>query len=547
MRLKKMVTKTSVLFSGILLVFRMDGVSAGLPAFPTAQGFGANATGGRGGSVYHVTNLNETGPGSITEACSQPNRTVVFDVGGVIKIHDRINVADNITLAGQTAPGDGIAIYGFGIITNGHDIIVRYLSIYGSLDMPDGKCTLTWDGSRNVIYDHCTIGWGRWDDIHITNSTDVTLQYCIIGEGIDPQQFGAITDGTRNWTVHHNLWINLKSRNPKMKCFLQYINNVVYNYGCCGIVGGHSAGDNYQDIINNYFIAGPNSGSDYLSQWDATDHAYNSGNYADMNKDGVLNGALVTDADFSSAGATVRKSPYLTSPVPVSVESAAEAYATVLGKAGSSLHRLAMDNRLMGHLKSLGAKGAIISEESEVGGTGTVKGGTPLLDTDQDGMPDTWERSYNLDPNQASDRNGTQVGSDGYTNLEMYLNELAGDFGITTAAESKRSISARMDPLEKMTARIIGRNLTITSPADMNIRIEFLDNAGKTLRRGLDMHLVQGETSLLIDRGGEDRLPAGVILVRIRDESGRSRVLKCDVGMQGMKTRSVRTAVERRP
>lgn len=500
-------------------------VSAKLLAFPTAQGFGANATGGRGGTVYHVTTLNETGAGSITDACSQSNRTVVFDVGGVINIVNRINVADNVTLAGQTAPGDGIVLYGFGIITNGANIVVRYLTILGNfVNMPSDKCTITWDGSNNVIYDHCTIGWGRWDCMHVTNDSNITLQYCIIGEGIDPQRFGAITDGTRNWTVHHNLWIDQKSRNPKMKCFLQYINNVVYNWGCCGIVGGHSAAVNYQDVINNYFIAGPSSSADYLSDWTATDNAYSSGNYVDMNTDGVLNGVPVTTADFASAGATVRTSPYLTSPVPVTVESAASAYATVMNKAGASLHRLTMDNRLINQLKSLGKQGTNIADESVVGGVGTVKGGTAPADADQDGMPDAWEKAHGLNANSAADRNGTDLSTDGYTNLEVYLNELAGDNGTTTVVQdNERPDVTGASVLKTMSARMNGRTLIVTVPMSMNVRIDFLNASGRALCNGWERRLAQGSTALLLDR----KLPRGVVLVRMQGENGLNQIVKC--------------------
>jgi pectate lyase len=484
-------------------------VAARPPAFPGAQGFGATATGGRGGSVYHVTNLKESGDGSLADACSQPNRTVVFDVGGIIGIKTRIMVSDNVTIAGQTAPGDGIAVYGFGIVTNGKNIIVRYLTVLGSLaNMPEDKCTITWDGASNVIYDHCSIGWGRWDNIHVTNTTDATLQYCIIGEGIDPQRFGAITDGTRNWTVHHNLWINLKSRNPKMKCFLQYINNIVYNYGCCGIVGGHSAADNYQDVVNNYFIGGPNSGEDYLSDWTTTDHAYSSGNYADLNKDGVLNGVEVTTGDFARAGATVETAPHLTSPVPVTVESAADAYATVLNKAGSSLHRLAMDNRLIGHVKSLGKQGALINDESAVGGVGTVKNGTPPPDVDRDGMPDAWETAHGLNPNNADDRNAANLSPDGYTNLEMYLNELAGDpVRWNTVAIRTRSAT----PAPRYVCLTV-RGHAFDLPAGALIQVERLDFSGRVLETLYRGRVTADFHALSFERGLKKASPAACLL-----------------------------------
>ena len=520
-----MTLKTLVTFIGIFCAIAVNDSFAKLLAFPTAQGFGANASGGRGGAVFHVTTLSETGAGSFADACSQSNRIVVFDVGGVINIKTRINVADNVTIAGQTAPGDGIVIYGFGIITNGVNIIVRYLTVLGSLaNMEQDKCAITWDGSKNVIYDHCTIGWGRWDCMHVTNDSLITLQYCIIGEGIDPQRFGAITDGTRNWTIHHNLWIDQKSRNPKMKCFVQYINNVVYNWGCCGIVGGHSAAFNYQDVINNYFIAGPSSSADYLSDWTATDNAYSSGNYVDMNKDGVLNGIPVTTADFSSAGATVRTSPYLTPPIPVTVESAADAYTTVMNKAGASLHRLAMDNRLIGQLKSLGKTGTNIADESAVGGVGAVKSGTPPADADQDGMPDAWEKAKGLNANSAADRNATNLSADGYTNLEVYLNELAGDNGSSTAMDNEpRALEGANIP-KTMSARINGRTLMVTAPMSMNVRLDFLNASGRALCSGMEMSVTPGETSLSLDK----RLSNGVILVRMRGGNGLDKIVKCN-------------------
>ena len=141
----------------------------------------------------------------------------------------------------------------------------------GGRSINSSKCTLTLDECQNFIMDHCSVSWGPWDNVHIKDANNITWQYCINSEGIEPQRFGSITDGTRNWTVHHCLWADNKSRNPKMKCYMQYYNNVVYNYGM-GIIGGHSAADNYQDVMNNYFIAGPNGSAKYFDDWTATDH-----------------------------------------------------------------------------------------------------------------------------------------------------------------------------------------------------------------------------------------------------------------------------------
>ena len=391
-------------------------------AFPGAEGFGAYATGGRGGTVVHVTNLNASGPGSLADAVSQPNRTVVFDVGGVIDITGQnLTIASNLTIAGQTAPGEGITIYGGRVImSNSSNVIMRYIRMRGSISMPEDKCTLTMDYCDNVILDHCSISWGRWDNVHIKDANNITYQNCIISEGIEPQRFGAITDGTRNWTISHCLWTNNKSRNPKMKCYLQYYNNVVYNYGI-GIVGGHSAADNYQDVMNNYFITGPSSGSSnkYFDQWTETDHLYSIGNYTDDNRDGKLNGRLITDYN----GATPMQQPNLKCQAPMNLEPAEDAFYAVMEHAGASRVRDSHDLRIIEQLASLGTKGAFIANEQDVGGIGTLSGADAPADSDGDGMPDEWEKANGTDPDKA-DANGDADGN-GYTNIEDYVNSLA--------------------------------------------------------------------------------------------------------------------------
>lgn len=391
-------------------------------AFPGAEGYGAYASGGRGGTVVHVTNLNDSGAGSLADAVSKPNRIVVFDVGGVIDItKSNLTIASNITIAGQTAPGEGITLYGGRVIASGKsNIIIRYIRMRGSIAMNRSKATLTLDNCDKVILDHCSISWGRWDNVHIKDATNITWQNCIISEGIDPQRFGAITDGTSSWTVAHCLWADNKSRNPKMKCAIQYYNNVVYNYGM-GIIGGHSAADNYQDVINNYFITGPNSGSSnkYFDQWTETDHLYSSGNYTDGNNDGVLNGTLITDHN----GATAMSRPNFNTTHPMNLKTAEEAYYDVVEHVGASRVRDAHDQRIIEQLTSLGKKGAFIDDEKGVGGIGTLSGGTAPVDTDGDGMPDEWEDANGTDKTK-NDANIDSNG-DGYTNIEDYINSLA--------------------------------------------------------------------------------------------------------------------------
>lgn len=404
------------------IIFSVD-LSAQLPAFPGAEGFGALATGGRGGSIYHVTNLADSGAGSLRDGVSQPNRTIVFDVGGIIKVKDRIVVKSNITIAGETAPGEGIAVYGYGMsFSNEKNVIVRHLRMRGSIEMPKGKCVLTADSSENMIFDHVSVQWGRWDNLHIKYSKNITLQYCIIGESIDPQRFGALLERPKNLTIHHCLWIDNQSRNPKAKAGIEYINNVIYNWGSSGFVGGHSAEHHYQDIINNYFIAGPNSKDSFLSMFTQTDHVYHKGNMVDMNKDGRLNGRVIADSDFVKKGAALSDRQQNIPPVAVTTQTAAEAFKKVMQSAGDFQHRDAVDKRLISYLKTLGTEGKIFKNENDAGGQLPIKGGEPKKDSDGDGIPDAWEKSHALNPRDNTDAN--RISPAGYSFLEQYFHSL---------------------------------------------------------------------------------------------------------------------------
>lgn len=414
MKLQIVLLATAALLCNVL--------NAQTAAFPGAEGFGRMAAGGRGGAPFHVTSLADSGAGTFREAVSAPNRTVVFDVAGVIRITDKIKAAPNLTISGQTAPGEGIVVYGNGISFSGNTI-VRYMRFRGSINMPRGACTVNIDSVKDVILDHVSIEWGRWDNLHIKNSDHVTLQYCLVGEPIDPQRFGALFENPTNVTIHHCLWIDCQSRNPKAKASIEYINNVVYNWGVSGLVGGHSAADHFQDVINNYFIAGPNSTGRFIGMYTATDHVYQSGNIVDDNKDGVLNGRAVLDTDFVHEKATLILKKQNLPKVAVATESAAAAYKNVLAQAGASLHRDAIDQRLIGYLQSLGKEGKIFKTEVDAGGQGNLTTGKAVTDSDGDGLPDAWETAHHLNPKNAKD--AASVMSGGYTRLEEYLNQLA--------------------------------------------------------------------------------------------------------------------------
>jgi hypothetical protein len=413
-----------------------SGVLAAPLAFPEAEGFGAMATGGRGGQAVHVTTLADSGTGSLRDAVSGSNRIVVFDVSGVINIASALVVAgDNITLAGQSAPGAGVTIYGRETsFSSRSNIIVRYLRFRQGMGDSDSsaKCVNVTDG-QNMIFDHVSIQWGRWDNFGVTGtSTTVTLQNSIIGEGMPPQRFGSIMDSVQDITVARNLWIDNESRNPKFKANGQDINNVVYDWGNGGgIIGGHSSADWYEDLINNYLIAGPTTVDGFLTFYANTDLVYQSGNMVDVNQDGQLNGRAVVEADFAydATPPTFETSAHNTPSVPVTVVSAEDAYAQVVAQAGTCQLRDAVETRLVAQLQSLGKTGAIISttgSEADVGGQPAMtEVSRPAgYDTDGDGMPDAWETAHGLDPNDPSDGTGDYNG-DGYTNVEKYLNEAA--------------------------------------------------------------------------------------------------------------------------
>ena len=354
----------------VLLLFITGRVLAQPLAFPGAEGFGALATGGRGGTLVHVTTLSDSGAGSFRDAVSQPKRIVVFDVGGVIQLKSPLSIASDITIAGQSAPGDGIAIYGNAVSLSGEkNIIIRYVRFREGMTGPRGKCSVNMNKAQNIILDHCSIEWGRWDCLGPTESSDITIQWCIIGQGINPQRFGCLCESD-NITFSHNLWINNQSRNPKAKGKVQYINNIVYNWGVCGLVGGHSAADHWTDIINCYFIKGPNSNDHPVGEFANTDQVYQTGNFVDENKNGKLDGRELVAKDFGTGkgAATLTQSPGVVSKVSVTTDSAADALDKVIAGAGASLHRDDVDAQLIDQVKSFGKFGKIIEDEKEVGG-----------------------------------------------------------------------------------------------------------------------------------------------------------------------------------
>jgi pectate lyase len=414
--------KAKIFIGAILLA---AGISRGQAAFPGAEGFAWQTPGGRGGEVYHVTNLNDAGTGSLRDGVSKEHRVIVFDVGGYIQLKSVLAVSSNITIAGQTAPGDGIGIAGAEVsLSNSHDLILRFLRIRQGLSPgEDKKSAININSGHDIMLDHLSVQWGRWDTIDMNLSTNLTIQNCIIGPGVDPQRFGCLCQ-CDNVTWSHNLWVSNQSRNPKAKGRIQYVNNVVYNWGVCGLVGGHSQADHVLDVIGNYFIAGPSSSVHAMGEFWPSDHTFAFGNMIDMDKDGKLNGRPVVPNDFKDNGGapTLMDKPTITPAPPLTVDTAEVAYDKVLATAGDSLHRDSVDQRLVADVKSNGKAGSTIHDPATMGGLGELKGGVAPRDSDGDGIPDEWESAHGLNPQDAGD--GKKVDKERYTMLEEYLNSL---------------------------------------------------------------------------------------------------------------------------
>ncbi|GHT60976.1 hypothetical protein AGMMS50239_10960 [Bacteroidia bacterium] len=460
-----------------------DLVHAKIPAFPGAEGGGAFSPGGRGGKVIVVTNLEDSGPGSLREACEQGGaRIVVFNVAGIIRLKTPLIVrAPYITIAGQTAPGDGICIAGETLWVNTHDFVVRHVRF---------RRGETWVGRRddsfggnpvgNIMIDHCSTSWGLDENIsfyrHMYDPKDgtkarklptvnVTIQNTISAQALDTynHSFGS-TIGGENCTFMRNLWADNAGRNPSIGMGAQFnlINNVFYNWVHRTTDGG--GGRTVFNIVNNYYKPGPltpkNSSSGHRIA-KAESGGSNPGNptfskvYAHGN---IMEGYPEITADNWNGGVQIRdqhntdgytEKMKLTEPLPVDnpfpILSAQDAYHFVLANVGANFpKRDIVDERIIKQVRTGEVyydkeadkidfyqfehrrlpkdsyKQGIITDIRQVGGYPEYKG-TPYKDSDNDGIPDAWEKKYGLNPNDPADA-VKDLNGDGYTNIEKYIN-----------------------------------------------------------------------------------------------------------------------------
>ncbi|MDR3189100.1 MAG: GDSL-type esterase/lipase family protein [Prevotellaceae bacterium] len=442
------------------------------PAFPSAEGFGMYTRGGRGGRVIYVTNLNDSGEGSLREAVNAKGaRTVLFKVSGNIALQSPLIVSEShLTLAGQSASGDGVTISGYPVRLQADQIIVRYLRFrLGDANRVEGDA-LGANRRKNIIIDHCSMSWSTDECGSFYDNESFTLQWCLLSESLvasvhakGEHGYGGIWGGM-GATFHHNLLAHHSSRNPRF-CgaryheatasteWVDFRNNVIYNWGFNSAYAGENGRHN---LLNNYYKPGAATRKSVRARvmeiWQSKDR----GGLHDFGKfyieGNVVEGSEAVTADSWGGGVDFKvyeeergvsvdyslgherypqlvRAVRLTEPLsvaPVQTSTAREAYERVLQSAGASLARDAVDARIIDEVRR-GAftygKSGLISSQVEVGGLPPLKTLPPPADTDGDGLPDEWEQQHNLNPNNAADGAEYALNSD-YTNLEIYLNSM---------------------------------------------------------------------------------------------------------------------------
>ncbi len=461
-------------------------------AFPGAEGFGRYVTGGRGGTVYHVTTLEDTGTkGSFRYACNQKGkRTIVFDVSGTIYLKSELKLKNgDLTIAGQTAPGQGICIADYPFVIACKNLIIRYVHFrLGNRNVAkhEGDGLGGYD-SENIMIDHCSVSWSIDECLSVYGSKNTTVQWCIVSHSLMDAGHSKGSHGYGgNWggsgaSYHHNLMAHHNSRTPRLGPRpgtqkderMDMRNNVFYNWAGNGCYGGEGMNVN---IVNNYYKPGPatftrNAGyqkriagigirtSDYTNHfgtpnnWDVMWHVwgdyYVTGNvnpsHADVTKDnwtyGIYNQIDNSKVD-NTFTKTTRDTIKIDEPIPfveVTTHTAEKAFEKVLENAGciknvngtwmrDSYDETIVNDTRNGVTKYTGTGFGLINNQDEAGGWPELTSLTAPTDTDGDGMPDDWESQNGLNPNSATD--GKTVQADGYTNLEHYLNSLVAE--ITT-------------------------------------------------------------------------------------------------------------------
>lgn len=442
-------------------------------AFPGADGGGKYTVGGRGTAVYVVSSLEDDPTdvkiGTLRYAlAAKGRRIVIFSISGRIDLVSNIELKNgNVTILGQSAPGDGICISGSSLIVKSDNVIIRFMRFrMGDLKGREADVLTVEKGHKNILIDHCSCSWSTDECVSIYGVENATLQYCIISESLNnsvhakgAHGYGGIWGG-KNTTFHHNLLAHHSSRLPRFDHDYvtttnigptDYINNVVYNWRDNSAYGGESSqtskNQRQYNFVANYYKPGPATNSDVrtrlLNPWTKCGNCESSVTPGKFYVTGntMASSAAVTADNWS--GVFMQKNEdskkeqcksttrfKLTTPMSKE-ETAAQAYETVLTKAGCSLHRDAIDTRIVDEVRegkytyngSNGSTKGLIDTPEDVGGWPEYKTYDVPTDTDRDGIPDAWEEANGLDPNSALDARQATL-EPPYINLEVYLNSL---------------------------------------------------------------------------------------------------------------------------
>lgn len=445
-----------------MLLFMLSGeilMIAQQPAFPGAEGFGKFVTGGRGGIVYEVKNLSDEGEGSLRYGVGLTGpRTIVFRVSGTIRLTKNLNISKgDLTIAGQTAPGDGICLRDYSVNVDADNVIIRYMRFrMGDTAQNEGDA-LGGRNQNNIIIDHCSMSWSTDECASFYDNQNFTLQWSILSESLrisihdkGKHGYGGIWGGKKA-SFHHNLLAHHDSRNPRF-CGSRYSNrpdlelvdfrnNVIYNWGGNSGYGGEGGSYN---IVNNYYKPGPATKSNvqtriFSPNADDGSNAQPAGVWGVFHVTGnyMHNSPVVTGENWigiqpnpSTKDKDELKSEIEFDKGQITTSSALRAFEDVMAHAGASIKRDTIDKRIINetingtftYTGSNGSTNGLIDTQSDVGGWPLLSSVTPPADADHDGMPDDWENSNGLNPGLASDRNN--IGEDGYTMLERYLNSL---------------------------------------------------------------------------------------------------------------------------
>jgi len=433
-------------------------------AFPGAEGYGKYTVGGRGGDIYEVTNLNDSGEGSLRAAVEASGpRTVVFRVSGTIDLKKSLNIKKPyITIAGQTAPGDGIALKGHSLGLAADEIIVRHLRVRFGDESGEDKDAISGRYVSNIILDHVSASWSVDECVSIYHCDNVTIQWCLISESLYKSNhgkghhgFGGIW-GSNNSTYHHNLLAHHSSRNPRFASGCgnsDYRNNVVYNWGYNSCYGGEKQQKgnpkfNFSTInmVANYYKPGPATRPGEVSHRIANPSSRGDGDHGKWYvAENFMEGNAAVTTDNWNGGVQPSAPKFkLDQPWPamaINEQTAEQAYEAVLEDAGATLpKRDPVDERIIEEVRNGNAtheggtyeqeqsvsdkseKSGIIDSQEDVGGWPKLKSTPAPTDTDHDGMPDEWEAEQGLNPSDAADRN--KIAADGYTMLEKYINSI---------------------------------------------------------------------------------------------------------------------------